>query len=594
MTKRIIWVVVSCLMVLSLVMASCAPEEEEEEVGEEVVEEGPIYGGTITTAITADYMGYDPTKLIAIYVWHMQFTSNELLQGDWTKGPQGTHETDWEWGFLNDINLETGELAESWEFPDPTTIIYNLRKGAKYHNKPPANGREVTAQDVVWNMEMQFNYPAAWEALQYPPDEPAEVTGKVLPGDPRRPTSFKALDRYTVEVKVPADSRDLMFLEIGDNAYTNPPECWAEGRDMTDWRNVVGSGPWILTGVVSGSSVTYTKNPDYFETDPLFPGKNYKWPYADTFKQLVIADLSTRLTALRTGKLDFLGGVVPDDARPLIDQYKDLQWTRRSGAYYVLSGRMDKPELPFDDIRVRRALNLAVDQEAILRDYWKGEGVLIGYPYAPTPGFSKMYTPLEELPADVQELFTYNPDKAKELLAEAGYPDGFKTKVQVMNQTAPIDECSMLKNYLTKVGVDLEIEVLEVGAWNAMDTANSQDEMWYGMAKGIWNPAEQLMVRPNTVANDSMIDDPYFAEVGKVVARDVLKDPDNYFKVLKESGVYELGTAWGVWMPVPYQYNLYWPWVKNYMGVWWTGWAGIWDWTKSIWIDEAQKKSMGF
>ena len=116
--KKIIWVVVSCVMALSLVLASCgeAEEEEEEEVTppgeeEEVTEGQPIYGGTITTAMNSDYMGYDPTKLIAIYVGHMQFTSNELLQGDWTKGPQGTHETDWEWGFLKDVSLETGELA---------------------------------------------------------------------------------------------------------------------------------------------------------------------------------------------------------------------------------------------------------------------------------------------------------------------------------------------------------------------------------------------------------------------------------------------------------------------------------------------------
>ncbi len=602
MKRRSIWLITISLVVAALLLASCGTSEEGTATKTtapttKFTLDTPQYGGTITVTTASDPLGWDPTKLIAIYVGHMQFTSNELMGGDWTKGPQGTHATDWEWGFLNDITLETGELCESWETPDNNTIIYHLRKGARYHNKPPANGREVTATDVVWNMEMQFNYPTAWEAIQYPPTEPAEVTGSVLPGDSRRPTSFKALDTYTVEVKVPSDSQGIMLLEIGDNAYVNPPECWVgpDAKGMTDWHNVVGSGPWIVTDFVSGSRVTYSKNPDYFEYDPLYPGKNYKWPYADKFEMLVIADLATRLSAFRTGKLDYIQGLVPDDAKPLLNQNKDLRFSRRVGSYYVLSGRMDKENLPFKDKKVRYALNLAVDKQEIVRDYWKGEAELIAYPYAPTAGFSKMYTPLEELPKDTQELFTgYNLEKAKQLLTEAGYPNGFKTKVQVANQAAQVDECAMLKNYLAKINVDLEIEVMEIGAWNAMDTANSHDQMWYGLAKGIWNPAEQLMVRPNTVANDSMINDPYFEEVGKVVARDVLRDPENYFKVLKESGVYELGTAWGVWMPVPYSYNIWWPWLKNYEGIWWTGWAGIWDYSKSIWIDQKLKKSMGY
>ena len=604
MNKRNFWLIIVSLIVTALLLGSCGQsgttttKKTSAQPTTKFTLETPQYGGTITTISGfGDPMGWDPTKLIAIYVQHMQMTSNELMQGDWTKGPQGTHKTDWEWGFLNDITLEAGELAESWETPDDTTIIYKINKNAKYQNKAPANGRAVTAQDVVWNMEMQFNYPTAWEAIQYPPSKPEEVTGKVLPGDSRRPTSFKALDQYTVEVKVPSDSQGIMLLEIGDNAYTNPPECWVgpDAKGMTDWRNVVGSGPWIVSDYVSGSSVTYTKNQDYWEIDPLYPGKNYRWPYADSVVNLIITDRATQLSAFRTGKVDFIQGLVPDDAKPVMAQNKDIRFSRRVGAYQVLSGRMDKENLPFKDKKVRYALNIGVDKQEIVRDYWKGEAEILAYPYAPSAGFAKMYTPVDQLPKETQELFTgYSIEKAKQLLKDAGYPNGFKTKVQVANISAYVDECAMLKNYLKKINVDLEIEVMEVGAWNAMDTANSQDEMWYGTAKGIWNPAEQLMVRPNTVANDSMINDPYFEQVGKIVARDVLRDPANYFKVLKESGVYELGTAWGIWMPVPYSYNLYWPWLKNYEGIWWTGWAGISDYTKSIWIDKTLKKSMGY
>jgi peptide/nickel transport system substrate-binding protein len=541
--------------------------------------ETPKRGGTMTVALPADWAAWDPTKAQAIRVGHMFFTSSKLIQGDWTKGPQGNGQTTWEWGYLGDVGLLSGELAERWETPDANTIIYHIRKGVKFHNKPPVNGREVTAEDVVWNINMQFTYPTAWQAMAYP-----ESSGL-------RPTSVKALDRYTVEVKTPANSRDLMLLEIGCNMYTNPPEIWTNGGDMSDWTKVIGSGPWMITNYVAGSEITLSRNPDYFEKDPLHPDQSL--PYLDTLKILIIPDLATRLTALRTGKIDWLREQLPDDAKALLGSNKDLQWSRRIGLSWIASGRMDKANLPFKDIRVRRAMNLAVDKQAILRDYLKGEGVLLGYPYPPTKAYEKYFTSLEQLPADAQELFTgYNPDKAKQLLADAGFPNGFKTKIQ--GQVAQADEMSMIQSYLAKVGIDMQIQTLDPGQFVAIDAANSHDEMWYGQGRGIWAPNEMLMTKKGMYSNDAIIDDPYYDKVQNVVAEDMVGNPDNYFKTMKEAGVHELQSAWGIFVPVPYQYNLWWPWTQNYYGINWTGWAGVWQWTKYLWLDQNLKKTMGY
>jgi ABC-type transport system substrate-binding protein len=122
--------------------------------------ETPKRGGTMTVAQASDWAAWDPTKAQAIRVSHMFFTHNKLIQGNWTKGPHGDGSTTWEWGYLGDVSLLTGELAERWETPDPTTIIYHLRQGVKFHNKPPVNGRELTADDVVWNINMQLTYRA--------------------------------------------------------------------------------------------------------------------------------------------------------------------------------------------------------------------------------------------------------------------------------------------------------------------------------------------------------------------------------------------------------------------------------------------------
>ncbi len=409
MRKKILWIVVSGLMVLSLAMAACAtsgsttsttPTTLTTQAPQGAVKPAwtgtpPVYGGTMNLASTADPVRWDPSTAQAIMCAHLQYDSNELLGGDWTKGPQGTGETAWEFGFLGDVTLEAGELAESWEFPDDTTIIYHLHQGVHFQNRAPANGRELTADDVVWNMQMQFNYPGLWQTTAYPPANPAKVTGSILPGgDPRRPTSITALDKYTVQVKVPAASLALMFLEIGDNAYTNPPECWTgpNAPGMDTWQKCVGSGQYMCTNFVPGSVLVYTKNPDYFETDPLYPGN--QWPYIQTINIMNIPDTSTREAAFRTGKVDMLT-VSSDDGKQLLQQCPQLQYVKAVLTRNVVTGRMDKSNLPFQDIRVRQALNLAVDKQSILTGYYKGEAVMLGYPYPPTshgPSFTPRST----------------------------------------------------------------------------------------------------------------------------------------------------------------------------------------------------------
>jgi len=597
------------MMALSLVMTSCGKAEEEaetageagvtvtggtttvtteeeeeggaavveEEEEEEVVAAGePHYGGTITVVATTDWTAIDPTKAQAIRVGHQQLTANELMGADWTKGPQGSGQTDWMWGFLGDITLEACELAESWETPDATTIIYHLNPDAVFQDKPPANGRAVTAEDLVWNIDYQFNYPVCWQGIAYPA------------GCGLEPTSYTALDEHRVEVKVPAASQDIMLLEIGDNLYTNPPEIWTSGGDMTDWRDVVGSGPWILTDYVSGSGASFEKNPNYWEYDPLNPGNRV--PYADNVEYLIITDLSTRLTALRTGAIDYMTGVTYDDAAQLKANYSDLQYKWRVTPPWVAAGRMDTA--PFNDIRVRQAMNLAVNQQEILDDYFNGEAALVGYPYHPTTSHAKYYTPLEEMPADVQMLYTYDPDRAMELLDEAGLGTGFTT--HIICESARADEVAIIASYLDAVGIKMIIQPQESGAFNSYYWGHTHEEMMYQQAKGCWAPYEMLMTKKGMGENFAIIDDPYFLDVQAVIGSSLIKDPDYYFATLKAAGVYELSLAWAIFTPAPYQYNFWWPWLNNYMGISSAGWANTWDMTKWYWVDQDLKTSMGY
>jgi len=580
MIKKVIWLLVSCLMVLALIISSCGggEEEEEEEEVSSVSPETPKMGGTIIST-GGDISPLDPTTAQAIRVGHMQYTSNELIQGDWEKGPAGTGETAMDWGFLGDISLLSGELCESWELPDDETIIYNIREGIHYQDRAPANGRELTADDVVWNIDYQFNYEGCWQAMSYPP------------GNSRRPTSWQAQDKYTVEVKVPADAQAIMLLEIGDNLYTNPPECWTEGDGWQDWSEVVGSGPFVLADYVVGSTITYTKHPNYFEFDPIHPEN--RLPYIDELKLLIIPDRSSLLASFRTGKIDVMrgfGSANIEEAEDVMKRCPDVLYYKRLGNASVAGMRIDKPELPFHDLRVRQAMNLAVNQEEILNDYLKGQGVLVGYPYIPS--FDKFYTPLEDMPENVRMLYDYDPARAKELLTEAGYPDGFKTTIDC--QAASADEVSMIKAYLDAVGIDMEIQTMETGAFMGLWAGRGHEEMIYAPLVGLWAPFEQLCTKKGMYSNVAFIDDPYYEEVGKVIGADMAKNPDKYFKTMKEAGVYELASAWGIWFPARYSYNMWWPWLQNFYGVSWGGWANTEDLYKYFWVDEDMKAEMGY
>ena len=167
MTKKIIWMLVSCLMVLSLVMASCGPaeeeaeveieegevtivgeaEEEEEEVEEEVVVgEGllspdvPKYGGVFIDT-GGDPFGWDPGIMQSIFIFWSRFMNEPLFITDWSKGPAGTDQVDFQFGYMGMGSLLRGALAESYELPDEETIIFHIRKGVHWWDKPPVNGR---------------------------------------------------------------------------------------------------------------------------------------------------------------------------------------------------------------------------------------------------------------------------------------------------------------------------------------------------------------------------------------------------------------------------------------------------------------------
>ncbi|OGO36836.1 MAG: hypothetical protein A2147_10145 [Chloroflexi bacterium RBG_16_57_8] len=532
-------------------------------------------------------MGFDEAYTVHPNVSTAFLTNDELMRGDWAKGPAGTGATDWAGGFIGRAELETASLAETWELPDDETIIYRIRKGVHWALNPASeasrlvNGRELTADDVVYSINRNFFTKTAY------------LYGAYVPGG-YAPTSAKALDKYTVEVKVPKTMHGLMLLVVGDFMWMWPHEVIERYGDMKDWRNSVGTGPFIITDFVSNSSITFRKNPKYWMTDPVGPGKGNQLPYVDTVKRLIISDISTRLAALRTGKIDMLPGIAWEDAESITKSTPQIMYAVGYVSPTLPVGRLDKAELPFQDIKVRQALNMAVNKQALVDDYYGGHAALLGYPWPPTRTHENIYTPLDEQSSAVQDLFTYNPAKAKTLLAEAGYPNGFKTKIICDGASTQPDLLSIVREDLLKVGVDMEIQPKESGVYTSIFRGRTHEEMLMKGSVDYAFPFRMLMVRKESFDNPAYFEHEYTRKAYEEVSRLVGIDDAAVNRVLKDVGKFSLEQAWGIWLPASQQYRMWWPWVKNYQGEQDVGYFDPYQYIHYLWIDSALKRSMGY
>ena len=358
----------------------------------------------------------------------------------------------------------------------------------------------------------------------------------------------------------------------------------------TNWKNVNGSGPFMVTDFVQGNSVTYEKNPGYWDKIEI-GGQEYKLPFVDKLVTRTIKDESTQHAALRSGQIDMLESVRWSAVEELKKSVPDLQWSRwlaTTGTF--LSMRVDTK--PFDDVRVRRALNMAVNKKEIVEAFYNGNAELFAYPQH--IDYIGYFEPLDQMPDSVKELFEYNPDKAKKLLAEAGYPKGFSFKTQVCACNPDhMELLPLVAAYLEQVGVKIEIQPMEYAAFLSAMTSKTH-AAGYFMNNGHTNPT--TTIRKSFVTkqtwNPSMWADPKFdARVQEAYEE---RDEAKRQEIIKELTREIVDAAPYIWLPTPYQYSAWWPWVKNYGGELRAGAVRPGPIYARIWIDQELKKKMGF
>ena len=438
----------------------------------------PKRGGTLAIR-TWDPPHFDPFQTIS-YKTHiaLSFTHSRLLRHK--AGPSVVPGT---------FPIE-GDLAESWTQPNETTYLFKLRRGVKWQNKPPVNGRELTADDVVFSVNHFLTVKGNANAYML------EAVDKV-----------EAVDKYTVKftLKVPF----VWFLDMLSNPHAVAivaKEVVEKYGDLKKPESVIGTGPWMLDSYRPNVGLTYVRNPNYFAQG---------LPYIDRIEASVDEDNASRMAAFLSGKYD-LGWEFPGTINR-VDwvQIKDTLKQKRPKLQTVefpspvmshISMRTDQK--PFSDIRVRQAMSLAIDRKALIEAVFEGVGAM--NPAVPA-ALREWSIPFDKLGAGAK-YYRHDPAEAKRLLAAAGYPNGFPGTMcfTTYGSTILVDSLQLVQKDLKAVGIDVKIDQKEYGAYIATCFYGKFDSMTYGPQTGFLEPDNFLFgqYHRDELKNQSHIVDP--------------------------------------------------------------------------------------
>jgi peptide/nickel transport system substrate-binding protein len=437
-----------------------------------------------------------------------------------------------------------GDLAESWTRPNETTYMFKLRKGVRWQGKPPVNGRELTSEDVVYSVERFRTIKGNANAYMLASLDKVE-----------------APDRYTV--KFTLKEPYVWFLDMLANSHAVAiiaKECVEKFGDLKRPEATVGSGPWMLDGYRPNVGFTYVRNPGYFLAG---------LPHIDRIEVAVDEDNASRMAAFLAGKYDlgweYQGVINRTDWLGLKDTLKQKRPRLQTAEYpnAVMNHiymRTDKA--PFSDVRVRRAMSLAINRQEIIDSVYEGVAAM----NPPVPAALKEWSvPFDQLGEGAQ-YYKFDQARARKLLAEASHPNGFQATMDFTTYGSQIliDITQLVLKHLKDVGIDVKLNTKEYGAYIATTFYGKYDSMAFGPQTGFQEPDNFLYGQyyPGELKNQSHINDPIVADmlVRQRRTHDVAKRREVIFEIQR----YLAKQQYYVQMPSAIQIAVWDAALKNY------------------------------
>jgi peptide/nickel transport system substrate-binding protein len=467
--------------------------------------EKPQYGGILKVALAGDPPSLDMHRETTFKVVHpMSPCYNTLVRFDPHNYPE-----------------IIGDLAKSFgRTEDGLTWTFKLHQGVKFHD-----GSEMTSADVK----------ASWDKIIFPPKGVVSARRSYY----QMVENVEAPDRYTVvfHLKYPAAS----FLPMITLPYNFIYQKKILDKDMQWYRkHVMGTGPFKFKKYIRGSYLEVERNPNYFRKG---------LPYLDGIKYYMIKDLSARAKSVRTGRTDVeLRGFPDSEVEAMKEQMGDklvVRYPRINIQWGILFNVNKKP---FDDERVRKALSLAIDRYDMAKLIGPTTGLkLVGGTFHPDTPWALTSEELQQRPGWGKD-HAGNVAEAKRLLAEAGYPNGFKTVLTNRAVKLPYGDFAVyLISSWKKIGVEAEHKLEESATW----TKNRREGRFvvgvdpYG-GVGLGDPDQMLLkFVTGSTTNYGGISDPYIDERYK--KQKVELDPEKRQKLVKEVEKYVMDKAY--WSP---------------------------------------------
>jgi len=409
-----------------------------------VVAAAPAYaddapkGGNMTVTYQENIATLDP----AIgYDWQNPAMMQAIFDGLMDYKPGTTELTPW--------------LAKSYEISeDGKTYTFKLHHGVKFQN-----GRELTAEDVKYTLERLVNPETQSPGSSY--FTKIKGSDEMLAGKASSLSGVRVIDKYTVEVELTepyAPFLNVLAMHFGSIVPKEEVEKW--GKDFG--KHPLGSGAYRLTEWTLGQRLVFERNKDYFRNDQ---------PHLDRIVVEVGQDPTVALLRLKRGEVDLLGDGIPPSQFESVTtdpKLKDqvVPGKQLNTSYIALNVKMK----PFDNLKVREAVNMAINKERIVRII-NGRGSPANQPLPPSmPGYDKGY-----------KGYAYDPAEAKALLKEAGYGDGFTTELYAMNTDPNPRIAQAIQQDLSEVGIKVELKTL--AASTVIAAGGKEDEapmVWSG------------------------------------------------------------------------------------------------------------------
>jgi peptide/nickel transport system substrate-binding protein len=484
------------------------------------------YGGTLRTNLIIFPPHFDPKLNNQAIVGIMRYNSEKLVNYVPNEKDLLSHFEPW--------------LAEKWETSgDLKTYTVTLRKGVRWHNIAPVNGRELVASDVVFSLKRYME------------------KDSIVFSNYQFVEAVEAPDKYTVVIKLKFPNAWAINDLFSTTEYVVAPEVVAAHGGTIPSTAGIGTGPYIIKDYAFNTRVRLTRNPDYWKKD----SKGQTLPYIDDFEIIYAINPATLLAGMRTNQFDTLSNnadvIALGKSRPDV-RVARTEFFRISGSFSFNSQRA-----PWNDVRVRRAFNMALDKD-------KYGGLISATPNWIHIGVMP-WSLVSDEPFTVDKLgpyYKYSPQESKRLRIEAGFPDGkikVPTPFTIANSPSFSVRAQTYQALFKQEGIEFEIETLDFSTYSPYYYQRQYKDIAITYDNGndfTLNWVAQNKFQRDNSQNTAKIDDP---EVERVVREIKLTtDPAKLREFARFLWDYEAFGVYNIWTPVELSNLAISPRLRNY------------------------------